>query len=92
MLGARGAFPFFENELLELLFSIGVVIGGLLAFTPQLFANRNFTLTSLFLGGFTLLKISEFVMFWVQLPILIIGVMLIACTHYLNIRSKSERT
>jgi len=89
--GALKFHSFFENELVEMLMSVGVLIIGLIAFLPKLIAQRNFTLITIFIVGFLLLKFSEEMNLWIKIPMLIAGVTLIIIAHYLNIKLKTVK-
>ncbi|MEL6556948.1 MAG: MerC domain-containing protein [Bacteroidota bacterium] len=90
--GSLKLHAMFESELLETVVSLGVLIVGAIAFIPRLIVTRNFYLPLIFTVGFILLKMSESMDLWVQIPMLVIGVFMIILAHFKNIKDKTVKT
>lgn len=91
-IGSLKLHAIFESEILEAIVSIGVLVVGVVAFIPQLVVTRNFYLPAIFAIGFVLLKVSESMQLWVQVPMLVAGVSMIILAHFKNIKHKTVKT
>ncbi len=88
-LGALEFFDFLANEQLEFALSLGVLVVGIIAILPPLRLHRNYSVMVLFIVGFLVLKASELIpMLWMQVSILVAGVLMIIIAHYFNIKLK----
>ncbi len=90
-IGTLGVVGLAVNERIEVVISLAILFVGITAILPNMVRDRNYTLMSLFISGFVLLKISDSVeSSWMQYGLLSIGIVMIITAHYLNLRSKKR--